>query len=637
MLKLFRLTFVQRGFRLCGGLLIAGGLMLWLMADSPVMAQPPRPPLLKGGVEERSYKGPPVTHPRVKQWIEEACKAFRELLELNRMALERPELTESQASRQARRDAYDKWGKFPDGPPGVTAEEQAEAQKALQAGDVKRFNELSPREVHLQAARVRPILECTCPVVSGSKFVEELWKIRNDPRERAKFDRYPPGTVANLVKNAQSEVEGMLACYKKACEEAGPPSPPVLQGHVEKTQPADKTPPGTGPTLPPHTGTTLPPRTPPPSQPPGTPPTEQPQQDCDCVSPAAAAVLADVRSQMAALQAQADSLHSDFLSGTTLALTGFVTPAARPQHADPAGDVVKAYNAVVKYLKNDNAANHKALYQGAQNAVNAVRARPLYYAGQIYGPKLVCHTVSGGFRACGTAIRGLSSAEDAAATRAAANSLKDTVQVGADWRTKGLTGAPPGCGPGALVEVFNPDRQLNPSNQGNACFWSNVARDQNLKGIPNPATGRPWTVDDFVPPSGPNPDATASGRQLLDTLTRVYGDANANGYGPTPPKKVSANRLQIQSDGTFTRMIDKRAVESDLRNRGPGARSLVRVQVKPELLPRDPTGKVIGPNGHLFTHENHPLQGIHAVDALSGEDASGWYDNAADIWVYSVQ
>jgi hypothetical protein len=186
------------------------------------------------------------------------------------------------------------------------------------------------------------------------------------------------------------------------------------------------------------------------------------------------------------------------------------------------------------------------------------------------------------------------------------------------------------------VEDLDPANLLNPSNHNNACFWSNVARDQNLKGIPNPATGQPYTVNDFVGRGIPR-DVTTPGKLITATLDSLYGDANANGYGPTPPKNVSANRLRLQSMGHPTEMANQRAVEADLRNRGPGARSIVIVKLKPEFVPKDPTGKPIGPDGHVFTHEWHPLRGIHAIDALSGGDASGWYTKAQRIWGYAVK
>ena len=108
MLKLFRMTFVQRGFHICGWLLIASGLVFWLAADSPVMAQGLRAPPLKGGIDESFERGLPSSiGERSDRSYEEDCRAFQELMELNRKALRSPEVTGSQAWHDAEHTLFD--------------------------------------------------------------------------------------------------------------------------------------------------------------------------------------------------------------------------------------------------------------------------------------------------------------------------------------------------------------------------------------------------------------------------------------------------------------------------------------------------------------------------------------------------
>lgn len=96
MLKRFRPTFAQLGFRLSGGLLLASGLTLGLVAASS--AAPP--PLYRQwciGHPSDSLCRDAETDPHSRELAEESCKTFGELLKLFRKNLEPPEFTELQA------------------------------------------------------------------------------------------------------------------------------------------------------------------------------------------------------------------------------------------------------------------------------------------------------------------------------------------------------------------------------------------------------------------------------------------------------------------------------------------------------------------------------------------------------------
>src|SRR5262249_39566094 len=145
MSKLVRPAFAQRGFRRWGGLLLASGVMLWLVVARLVTAQAPPVPHLKGGVEERSVTGRAVTDPRARPQDEEDCTAFHNLVDLERQALGSAQVTQSQAWR----DTKEKWEKV--------------------------YIEPSRASIRLEG-----LLNCGCPVVTSLMFIEKYWKIRND-------------------------------------------------------------------------------------------------------------------------------------------------------------------------------------------------------------------------------------------------------------------------------------------------------------------------------------------------------------------------------------------------------------------------------------------------------------------------
>ena len=161
--------------------------------------------------------------PPARPQDEEDCTAFHNLVDLERKALGAAQVMQSQAWR----DTKEKWEKV--------------------------YIEPSRASIRLER-----LLNCGCPVITSFTFLEKYWKIRNDPdgpvpghptlRNR---DAYV-GNPDDLLKYARDEVGAVEDCFKKACGEPGTPSPIVLPGHVEKTQPTDKIPPHTGPTPPPR-------------------------------------------------------------------------------------------------------------------------------------------------------------------------------------------------------------------------------------------------------------------------------------------------------------------------------------------------------------------------------------------------
>ncbi|HEV8715482.1 MAG TPA: hypothetical protein VGX03_21960, partial [Candidatus Binatia bacterium] len=204
MLKLLRPTNVRRGVGRCGGLLIASALVLWLVAASSATAQERRMPPIRGGVEERverdlptaqglaapPLKGgvdesferglPPTIGDRSDRSYEEDCRAFQELMELNRKALRSPEVTRSQAWHDAEHNLF----------------------------DYTSSNTSSEFHRHL-------MMHCHCPVVSGRARIEQWWEwqIRNAPQDAR----------TQILEHLETEIERTEACYKKACEEPAPP------------------------------------------------------------------------------------------------------------------------------------------------------------------------------------------------------------------------------------------------------------------------------------------------------------------------------------------------------------------------------------------------------------------------------
>lgn len=349
--------------------------------------------------------------------------------------------------------------------------------------------------------------------------------------------------------------------------------------------------------------------------------------DCvDVAAPGVLAALADVRRRLQIAQARANATQDRFVSEAVRVLTGHVTWLAQP-HGKPSEDVWRGltqapgnvWGALVAYLTNDNAANHRALREGAQRAIAALQGDPRGAAGWLTGQIALGGITGAGPSpgrcpgSVGTArITRAAAKADAAARRIGAVAENGAAFEGVNFRC----GASPHDRPLGALRFHAERRRTNPKFHKDSCVGTTLADHFQKEGLP-------VTLEDVLP-------ADWRGRGLEPWEVRRLFARVAEG-GPTPNGMIPPE-LVNRDAGNALPHVGKSSVDSELRRAGPGSRVAVVVKLKREYWSHNNDIA-----GHVFTGEQHPGIGSVYLDAETGLDAEHWFDKALSVGTFRLK